>query len=158
YGKRAGGQITVVTTSGTNQWRGAAFEYIRNSALDARNYFDYGDRDGDGKADPAPFKRNQFGGSLGGPILKDKMFILGNYEGYKERLAKTNTAYVPSIQARQGRLPNAAGQYEDVQGLQRGILPFFQYWPVPNGPEVLDSRGLPTGIALNYSNPSRRVG
>src|SRR3989475_8712813 len=74
YGNRAGGQITVVTTSGTNQWRGSVFEYLRNSAFDARNYFDYTDRNGDGKADAAAFKRNQFGGSLGGPIIKDKMF------------------------------------------------------------------------------------
>src|SRR5437867_1826097 len=96
YGKRAGGQITVVTTSGTNRWRGSVFEYLRNSALDARNYFDTVDRDGDGKADAAPFKRNQFGGSLGGPIIKDKMFIFGNYEGFRERLAQTSVAIVPN--------------------------------------------------------------
>jgi len=89
YGKRAGGQITLVTTSGTNQWRGAVFEYLRNSALDARNFFD-------ATPQAAPFKRNQFGGSLGGPLIKDKMFIFGNYEGYQERLAKTSVAIVPS--------------------------------------------------------------
>src|SRR6266436_988283 len=90
YGNPAGGQITLVTTSGTNQWRGAVFEYLRNSALDARNFFD---------ATPhaAPFKRNQFGGSLGGPLIKDKMFIFGNYEGYQERLAKTTVAFVPRL-------------------------------------------------------------
>ena len=157
YGKRSGGQITVVTTSGTNRWRGSLFEYLRNSAFDARNFFDYGDRDGDGKADAAPFKRNQFGGSVGGPIIKDKMFIFGNYEGFQERLAKTNVAIVPSLQARQGRLPNAAGQYVEVPGLQRDMLRFFQYWPAPNGAEILDTRGLPTGLAYNNSNPSRRV-
>src|SRR5262245_28105445 len=157
YGKRSGGQITVVTTSGTNQWRGSVFEYLRNSAFDARNFFDYGDVDGDGKADAAPFKRNQFGGSLGGPIFKDKMFIFGNYEGFQERLAKTNVAIVPSIQARQGRLPNAAGPYVEVPKLPREMLRFFQYWPAPNGAEILDTRGLPTGLAYNNSNPSRRV-
>ena len=156
YGKRAGAQITAVTTSGTNQWHGTAFEYLRNSALDARNFFDYQDIDGDGKADPAPFKRNQFGGSLGGPILKDKMFIFGNYEGYRERLAMTSTAVVPSLQARQGRLPNPAGQYVEVLNLERRMLPFFRYWPEPNGPELL-SGGLPTGLAYNYSNPSKKV-
>jgi len=157
YGKRAGGQITVVTTSGTNQWHGAAFEYLRNSAFDARNYFDYTDRDGDGKADAASFKRNQFGGSLGGPIIKDKMFIFGNYEGFRERLAQTSVAIVPNLQARQGRLPNASGQYAEVPNLQRGMLPFFQYWPEPNGAEILDPRGLPTGLAYFNSNPSRKV-
>src|SRR5216117_2368535 len=158
YGKRAGGQITVVTSSGTNEWHGSAFEYLRNSALDARNFFDYTDRDGDGKADAAPFKRNQYGGSLGGPIIKDKMFVFGNYEGFQERLAVTSHAIVPSLQARQGRLPNAQGQYVEVANLQRGMLPFFRYWPEPNGAEILDVRGLPTGLAYNNSNPSRRVG
>ncbi len=157
YGKRAGGQITVVTTSGTNQWHGATFEYLRNSALDARNFFDRTDRDGDGKADAAAFKRNQFGGSLGGPIIKDKMFIFGNYEGFRERLAVTSVAIVPSLQARLGRLPNASGQYVEVPNLQRGMLPFFQYWPEPNGAEILDTRGLPTGLAYLNSNPSRKV-
>ena len=157
YGKRAGGQITVVTTSGTNQLHGSVFEYLRNSALDARNYFDVIDRNGDGKADAAPFKRNQYGGSLGGPIIKDKMFIFGNYEGFQERLAVTSHAIVPSLQARQGRLPNAQGQYAEVANLQRGMLPFFRYWPEPNGPEILDTRGFPTGLAYNDSNPSRKV-
>jgi hypothetical protein len=157
YGKRAGGQITVVTSSGTNQWHGAAFEYLRNSALDARNFFDRTDRDGDGKADAAPFKRNQFGGSLGGPIIKDKMFIFGNYEGFRERLDMTSVAIVPSLQARLGRLPDASGQYVEVSNLQRGMLPFFQYWPAPNGAEILDTRGLPTGVAYFNSNPKRKV-
>src|SRR5881396_231138 len=157
YGKRSGGQITVVTTSGTNQWHGAAFEYLRNSAFDARNFFDRNDLDGDGKADAAPFKRNQFGGSLGGPIIKDKMFVFGNYEGFRERLAVTSVAIVPSLQAREGRLPNPSGQYVEVPNLQRGMLPFFHYWPAPNGAEILDTRGLPTGLAYNNSNPSRKV-
>ena len=64
YGKRAGGQVSVVTTSGTNQLHGSAFEYLRNSALDARNFFDQ-------TIGTPPFKRNQFGGALGGPLKKD---------------------------------------------------------------------------------------
>src|SRR6059036_3106854 len=70
YGKRAGGQVSIVTSSGTNQWHGDVFEYLRNSALDARNFFE------DAKG---PFKRNQFGGMLGGPLKKDKVFVFGNY-------------------------------------------------------------------------------
>ena len=70
YGKRAGAQVTVVTQSGTNQLHGSAFEFLRNGKLDARNFFDKG---------PVPaFKRNQFGGALGGPIRKDHSFIFGN--------------------------------------------------------------------------------
>src|SRR6058998_699229 len=75
YGKRSGGQVTAVTTSGTNQLHGTAFEYLRNSALDARNFFDVANA-----PDPTPvppFKRNQFGGSMGGPIRRDKMFVFG---------------------------------------------------------------------------------
>src|SRR2546428_4745639 len=74
YGKRAGAQVVVVSSSGTNQLHGDLFEYLRNSALDARNFFD------DTVGAPS-FKRNQFGGALGGPIKKDKMFLFGNYEG-----------------------------------------------------------------------------
>jgi len=86
YGKRAGGQISIVPTSGTNEWHGSAFEFLRNSALDTRNFFD------DVKG---PFKRNQFGGTLGGPIKKDKLFLFGNYEGFQQRLALSQIAIVP---------------------------------------------------------------
>src|SRR3989449_864471 len=72
YGKRAGGQINIVTSSGSNQLHGSAFEYLRNSALDARNFFDQTDG-------APPFKRNQFGGSMGGPLKKDKLFLFGSY-------------------------------------------------------------------------------
>src|SRR5256714_4507833 len=95
YGKRAGAQVTVVSTSGTNQWHGDAFEYLRNSAFDARNFFD------DTIGAP-PFKRNQFGGALGGPIKKDKMFAFGTYEGFQERLSRSSASVVPGAFARQG--------------------------------------------------------
>ena len=160
YGKRSGGQVTVVTTSGTNQWHGAVFEYLRNNKLDARPFF---------SQETAPFKRNQFGGSLGGPIVRDKMFIFGTYEGFRERLAKDTTTIVPSAQARQGLIPcylayptNTAtacpdrGAYVTAPNLVPGILPFFRYWPAPNGPELL-TNGLPDGSALSFSNPSRPV-
>src|SRR5438034_1535329 len=162
YGKRSGGQVTVVTTSGTNQWHGAAFEYLRNNKLDARNFFS-------STEGAPPFKRNQFGGSLGGPIRRDKMFVFGTYEGFRERLAQDTTAIVPSAQARQGLIPcylanptNTAtacpdrGAYVPAPNLVPGILPFFRYWPAPNGPE-LRPNGLPTGAAFNFSNPSRPV-
>ena len=130
YGKRSGGQVTAVTTSGTNQLHGTVFEYLRNSALDARNFFD---------PEVAPFKRNQFGASLGGPIVRDKMFIFGNYEGFRERLGESHNNFVPGLQARQGLLPcnviytTAAARaancpdlnaYIPVPNLQRGMLPY----------------------------------
>ena len=156
YGKRAGGQVSVVTTSGTNQLHGDAFEYLRNSVLDARNFFD--------RESIKPFKRNQFGGALGGPLKHDKAFLFGNYEGFRQRLGISSVAVVPNAQARQGLLPcnlayagpnvaNACpdlGAYVPVPNLQRGMLPLFAYWPDPNGPE------LGGGLAYNYSSPAQK--
>ena len=168
YGKRAGAQVTIVTTSGTNQWRGAVFEYLRNSALDTRNFFDVANA-----PDPTPvpqFQRNQFGGSLGGPIRRDKMFVFGNYEGFRERLGVSQFGYVPSTQVRQGFIPcyiaypdtPAAcpdrGAYVSAPSLQPRMLPFFRYWPAPNGPELPQKdTGLPTGTAVYSANPKRSV-
>ncbi len=75
YGKRPGAQINIVTASGTNQLHGNAYEFLRNSALDARNYLRL-------QAQIPNFERNEFGGSLGGPIKKDKTFFFANYEGF----------------------------------------------------------------------------
>jgi hypothetical protein len=73
YGRTSGGVISAITRTGTNRFHGSAYEFLRNSALDARNYFD--------PPTIAPFRRNQFGISAGGPIQKDKTFIFGDYEG-----------------------------------------------------------------------------
>src|SRR5215475_7494728 len=85
YGKRAGAQVTAVTQSGSNQFHGSVFEFLRNSALDARTIFDLSPTPGV-ESKPAPFRRNQFGASLGGPIQKDRLFFFGNYEGFRHRL------------------------------------------------------------------------
>src|SRR5204862_7332936 len=129
YGKRAGGQVSIVTSSGTNQWHGDVFEYLRNSALDAKNFFE---------VTKGPFKRNQFGGAIGGPLKKDKAFIFGNYEGFRERLAVSSVAIVPDALARQGQLPNVvlgtpktsplAAQYSPVPNLKAGMLPYANYF------------------------------
>src|SRR4030095_16063453 len=83
YGKRAGAQVTIVTQSGSNQLHGSFFEFLRNSALDARNIFDLNPTGG--KSSAAPFRRNQFGASAGGPIQKNRLFVLGNHEGLRHR-------------------------------------------------------------------------
>lgn len=148
FGKRAGAQVTVVTQSGTNQLHGSLFEFLRNNKLDARNYFDRG---------PAPpFRRNQFGGALGGPVRKDKFFLFGNYEGFRQRLAVSNVAVVPNAQARLGNVPNAAGVYAPAPNLNRAMLPFMSFWPEANGPELL-ANGVPTGTALSYNNPRQSI-
>ena len=90
YGLTMGSQMRIVTKSGTNQFHGEAFDYLRNSVLNSRNYFDLlytlpRDDPGGGRR-VAPFRRNQFGGTLGGPIKKDKTFFFGDYEGFREVL------------------------------------------------------------------------
>src|SRR3989442_9388129 len=130
YGKRAGAQVTIVTQSGTNQFHGSFFEFLRNSALDARNFFD--------QVSVAPFRRNQFGGAIGGPIKKDRLFFFGNYEGFRHRLGVSNVAVVPNLQARQGLVPDpTTGVYAPATNLNPNMLPFMSFWPLPNGPELL---------------------
>ena len=84
--------MSIVTASGTNQIHGAAYEFLRNSALDSRNYFD--------QAHIPRFQRNQFGGALGGPMRKDKLFLFGNYEGYRQNLGLSDLTLVPDNAAR----------------------------------------------------------
>jgi hypothetical protein len=101
YGTTMGSQMIMLSKSGTNQWHGDAFEYLRNAALDGDNYFDIkasnGDHpDGEPRRIP-PFRRNQFGGSFGGPIKKDKVFFYGVYEGLRQLLSQTsNTVVLPA--------------------------------------------------------------
>src|SRR5712691_2287 len=87
YGMMMGSHMILVSKNGTNQWHGDVFEYLRNSALDARNFFDYSASSG-GRRLPE-FQRNNFGGSLGGPIKKDKTFFYGVYEGLRQNLGVT---------------------------------------------------------------------
>src|SRR6266446_5290433 len=151
YGKRAGGQISVVTTSGTNQLHGDVYEYLRNSAFDARNFFDQ-------TIGTPPFKRHQFGGALGGPLKKDKLFLFGNYEAFRQRLALSQLAIVPDNCIRQGQFPSASGGCAAVANVQQGMLPFAKYfWPAPNGTEFLLSNGQPSGAARYYSNAPQSV-
>jgi len=148
YGKRAGGQVMVVTQSGTNALHGSVFEFLRNSVLDARNFFD--------QSSVPPFRRNQFGGALGGPVKKDKLFLFGNYEGFRQVLAVSNVSIVPDQQARQGFLPNVSGMETQVPNLNPAMLQYMTLWPQPNGRELL-ANGLPSGIALAYNNPRQSI-
>jgi len=104
FGKSAGGIINAVTRSGANAVHGSVFEFRRDSALDARNYFDPKD-----KPIP-PFKRNQFGGVLGGPLRRDSTFFFGAYEGLIEKLGVTGLTAVPDDNARRGILPSGTVQ------------------------------------------------
>ncbi len=154
YGKRQGAQISIVTASGTNTLHGSAYEFIRNSALDARNYFDQLQQP-NGRRLPE-FQRNNFGASLGGPIRKSKLFLFGNYEGYRQNLGLSNVTFVPDSLVRQGFFPNSSGVYQPVT-LGAGVPALFNLWPEQNGPELLDGNGHATGIALAYSSPEQRI-
>jgi hypothetical protein len=99
YGRTSGGVISAVTKAGTNEFHGSAYEFLRNSALDAANFFD--NASGNGKP---PLRRNQYGGSAGGPIQKEKTFIFGDYEGVKQALGSTVIDNVPSSDAVKGLL------------------------------------------------------
>jgi hypothetical protein len=148
YGKRQGGQISIVTASGTNTFHGAAYEFLRNSALDARNYFD--------QSNIPEFQRNNYGGALGGPMRKDKLFLFGNYEGYRQNLGLSDVTFVPDNQVRAGSYPDQNGVYQPVQ-IGAGVAPLLTLWPAQNGPELLSAKGLPTGIALGYSSPTQHI-
>jgi len=135
YGKRPGAQISIVTESGTNQLHGSLYEFVRNSAMDARNFFD--------PANIPEFQRNVFGGSLGGPIQRDRTFLFGNYEGYRQTLGVSDVTLVPDNTSRAAAVPS--------------IQPLLALWPVANGPEILTSTGAPSGIATAYSSPIQHI-
>jgi hypothetical protein len=149
YGKRAGAQVSVVTQAGSNVLHGTVFEFLRNSAIDARNFFD--------QAAVPPFRRNQFGGALGGPLKKNRLFLFGNYEGFRQALALSSVSVVPDLEARQGLLPNSTtGIYSAVSNLNKSMLSYMTFWPLPNGPELL-SNGVASGAALSYNNPKEAI-
>jgi hypothetical protein len=104
YSAQFGGNGAVInasTKSGSNDIHGSVLEFLRNDAFDARNF-------NDGPKKPE-LRKNQFGASIGGPIVKNKVFFFGNYEGLRQVIGSTQTAFVPDAAARQGYLPNAAG-------------------------------------------------
>ena len=142
YGKRSGAQVSVVTQSGSNALHGTMYEFLRNNVLDTRNYFDQGSTQ--------PFQQNQFGGSVGGPIKKDRLFLFGNYEGFRQRLSVTSVSLVPDVQARLGNLPNAGGVEAPVAGLNPAMLAYMQFWPQPNVE-------LGGGTAKSFNNPRQSI-
>jgi hypothetical protein len=119
FGRTSGGVINAVTRSGTNAVHGDVYEFLRNSALDARNFFD-------GRI--PPFKRNQFGGSVGGPIHRGSTFYFADYEGLRQSLGVTHVDTVPSLAARAGQLSTGTVQVDPA--VARFLGAFF---PVPNG-------------------------
>ena len=136
YGKTSGGVINAITRSGTNQLHGSAYWFLRDEGLDARQFFD---------ATVPPFHRNQFGGSAGAPIQKDKMFVFGDYEGFRQDQALTNVDKVPSPAARNGILnftspsgfPSGCVATAVPNQCQLTVDPivarYLGFFPLPNG-------------------------
>ena len=127
YGRHTGGVISAVTKSGTNELHGSAFEFMRNDNLDAAKWEDNAFNDGQ----KAEFKRNQFGGSLGGPIIRDRTFFFGSFEGMREREGNTATYTVPSLALRQA-VANG------TRAIDPATKPYFEAYPLPNG-RVIDA-------------------
>src|SRR5439155_1411619 len=111
FGRSSGGVVSAVTRSGTNDLHWAGFEFLRNNALDSPGYFDEVKHGGTGTK--APYRRNQFGGALGGPIKKDKTFFFGTYEGLRQGNGTTIGPEVPTAQTKLGIIPYKAFQGTD---------------------------------------------
>jgi len=139
YGKTSGGVVNAITRSGTNQIHGSAYEFLRNSKLDAKNYFD------DPTMPIPPFKRNQFGGTLGGPIVKNHTFFFADYEGIRQSKGITTVATVPSAAARGGTLCSSPDPGSTCTPTPVTVDPaaqaYFTFYHLPNQGAVAGSNG-----------------
>jgi hypothetical protein len=143
YGKRPGGQVIIVTQSGTNNWHGSLYEYLRNNALDAPNFFDVGSA--------PPFRRNQFGASFGGPVQKDKTFFFVNYEGFRQSLNQTSVAIIPDCNSfKEAPLLSPA-----VGAL--GLMNLWPQAPCPGSPQYVAANDSINGPASNSFTDSNGV-
>ena len=138
YGRNAGAVVNAVSRSGTNEWHGSAFEFVRNNKMDARQFEDPGDA--------PPFKRNQFGATFGGPIRRDQTFFFVGYEGLRQRLNDTNVWRVPTAEGRQG-----IGLLDPGETVDPRVVPYLNLYPLPNGAdngdgtaELFEDRSQPT--------------
>jgi hypothetical protein len=166
YGKTSGGVVNAISRAGTNQIHGNAYEFIRNSALDARNFFD--------PAKIPAFHRNQFGASIGAPIRKDKTFVFGDYEGIRQSKGVGKLDTVPSLAARGiapgGTTPSQVAVVggsplplespcppytcvsDPVTHIDQAVLPYvLGMYPLPNGPAI------PGTDVANYSFVGHRI-
>lgn len=171
YGIVPGAQVDIVTRSGTNRLHGSAYEYLRNSVLDAKNYFD------DPNAPIPPYKQNQFGGTVGGPIKKDRAFFFLSLEGLRIRQSLTQTTTVPTLAMHNGDLsginpgtglpfpqitgvngvpyPNNQVPLTAISPLASGILAMT---PLPNIPNAPPGQSNYLAVAPRYDNSTVYLG
>ena len=138
-GLTAGAHISIVTRSGTNQFHGSLFDYFRNDALDANDWFNGVSIVNPSTLPKAEERQNDFGGTLGGPIVEDRTFFFFSYEGQRLRQPQTQLTQVPDLQSRQDAIP--------------AVQQFLNAYPLPNGPEVAGSQGA-AEFNASFSNPS----
>jgi hypothetical protein len=136
YGRSSGGVLNSITRSGTPQFHGTFFEYFRNSKLDARNFFDK-------EAEPPPFKRNQFGFTLTGPVVKDTTFFMASFEAMRDRLNQTAVNYFPDEGARVGDLGDGRLIPVDPR-----VKPYLDLYPIPN--DIRLGRGIGRNLAPQF--------
>src|SRR2546429_656674 len=166
YGRYSGGVITAVTKSGSNELHGNLYEFHRNDNLDARNFFDRKSKPDDPRL--PEFKRNQFGATLGGPIIRNRTFFFGGYEGLRQRKGESRVAVVPNADVHRGILPcprvrpaagftgsqapcNSADAPAYTVNISPSVRPFLDLYPLPNGADFGD------GTAQLFSNPKRPI-
>src|SRR2546425_12337812 len=166
YGRYSGGIITAASKSGGNEFHGNVYEFLRNDNLDARNFFDRKSKPGDPRL--PEFKRNQFGATIGGPIVHDRTFFFGGYEGLRQRKGTSQVAVVPNGDAHRGILPcprtrpaagftgsqapcNTAGTSTYAVNINPSVRPFLDLYPLPNGADFGD------GTAQLFSNPKQPI-
>ncbi|MBI3895215.1 MAG: TonB-dependent receptor [Acidobacteria bacterium] len=124
YGRGSGGILNSITRSGTPEFHGTFFEYLRNSKLDARNFFD--------GSEPPPFKRNQFGFTVTGPISKEQTYFMFGFEALRDRLSETDIGTFPDEEARVGRITDAEGNLLRTVSVNPEVVPYLKLFPIPN--------------------------
>jgi len=143
FGRTPGGQISIVTRSGTNQFHGTAFDYFRNEVLDANNWFN------NAVTPPLPKakeRQNDFGGTVSGPVLKDRTFFFFSYEGLRLRLPQTALTTVPC--------DSSCKVFGDARAMAvPAMQPFLKAFPLPNGPEDMANPGA-AHFNASYSDPA----
>src|SRR5215469_2551546 len=152
YGKTSGGVVNAITRSGTNQFHGSVYEFLRNAKLDAKNYFD------DPTQPIPPFKRNQFGGTIGGPIQKDKTFAFGDFEAIRQSKGITTVATVPSAAARGGTLCSSPDPGSTCTPTQVAVSPqakaYFTFYHLPTSSIPVAGSNGDIGV---YTFPGQQV-
>ncbi len=155
YGGSAGSVVSFATRAGTNNLHGSVYEFLRNDILDARDYFN---SSSEGKN---PYRRNQFGGSIGGPIKRDKSFFFANYEALLSRLTTSAISYVPSMAARNGGVGGSSGfpvfdAWGNAVAISPGIKALLNQYPIPNGTDF--GNGSAQSNYLNYHPVNEHYG